>query len=70
MAWVWAKMKGLIFFANFTIEKLTKVLICTPLCIARPLIVHASLRSARTINGRAAPPTIIVRGLPPVATQR
>jgi len=37
MAWVWAKMKGSTFFANFTIEKLTKVLICTPLCIARPL---------------------------------
>jgi len=39
MAWVWAKMKGLIFFANFTIEKLTKVLICTPLCIAKPLAI-------------------------------
>jgi len=37
MAWVWAEMKGSVFFANFTIEKLTKVLICTPLFIARPL---------------------------------
>ena len=37
MACVWAEMKGSIFFANFTIEKITKVLICTPLCIAKPL---------------------------------
>jgi len=37
MAWVWAKMKGSTFFTNFTIEKQTKVLICTPLCIAKPL---------------------------------
>jgi len=37
MAWVWAKIKGSFFFANFTIEKLTKVLIFTPLCIAKPL---------------------------------
>jgi len=37
MAWIWAEMKGSIFFANFTIEKITKELICTPLCIARPL---------------------------------
>jgi hypothetical protein len=37
MAWVWAEMEGSVLFANFTIEKLTKVLIFTPLCIARPL---------------------------------
>jgi len=39
MAWVWARIKGSIFFANFTIEKLAKVLVFTPLCIARPLAV-------------------------------
>jgi hypothetical protein len=36
----------------------------------KPLSVPASLRAARTINVRAAPPPVTVRGLPSVATKR
>ena len=47
MAWVWARIKGSVFFANFTIEKITEVLICTPLCIAIPLGTRLKKISAR-----------------------
>lgn len=46
MAWVWAKMKGSVFLLILRL-KITKVLICTPLCIARTLAASKTNKMPR-----------------------